>query len=215
MSHSTSQSYKMKTWFCMVHTNDKSCSDFAENIWHIYLHCDIQVILYWLGFLSQAGENSNLHIRTARHLIGNASGSNLATPPHILRNLPFCPFLPFASLSPAVPTFFHNCPLPDPVTRMPAKPGPWQLDRVKRRLRQEQIAREEAASERYRDQEERVKVRRNTNLDEQRLTLQERNLGGCHCAVIVLVCVLVFLLLVIVLVLCAFIFHLLKKGNAE
>jgi hypothetical protein len=97
---------------------------------------------------------------------------------------------------------------------MPAKPGPWQLDKVKRRLRQEQVAREEAASERYAQQEERGQVRRTTNLDDQALSLQERNLGSCHC-VILLVSVIVFLLLVLVLVLCAFVFHLLKKGNEE
>ena len=98
---------------------------------------------------------------------------------------------------------------------MPAKPGPWQLDKVKRRRRQEQVAREKAASERYAQQEERGQVRRNTNLDVQALSLQERNLGGCHCVVILLVSVLIFLLLVLVLVLCAFVFHLLKKGNEE
>jgi hypothetical protein len=98
---------------------------------------------------------------------------------------------------------------------MPAKPGPWQLDKVKRRLRQEQVAREEAVSERYAQQEERGQVRRNTNQDDQALSLQERNLGGCHYVVILLVSVLVFLLLVLVLVLCAFVFHLLKKGNEE
>ena len=64
-------------------------------------------------------------------------------------------------------------------------------------------------------QDERSKVRRNANQDEQRLSLQERNLGGCNWVVVVLVCILVFLLLLIVLVLCAVIFHLLKKGNAE
>ncbi len=98
---------------------------------------------------------------------------------------------------------------------MPVKPGPWQLDKVKRRLRQEQIAREEGASVRYAEQEERSKVRRNANQDEQRLSLQERNLGGCNWVVVVLVCVLVFLLLLIVLVSCAVVLHLLKKGNEE
>jgi hypothetical protein len=98
---------------------------------------------------------------------------------------------------------------------MPAQPGPWQLDKVKRRLRQEQVAREEAASQRYAQQEERGQVRRNTNHDEQALSLQERNLGGCHCAVILLVSVLVFVLLLLVLVLCAVVYHLLKKGNEE
>jgi hypothetical protein len=67
---------------------------------------------------------------------------------------------------------------------MPSKSGPWLLDRVKRRLRQEQVVREEAASERYKQQEEREKVQQNTNQDEQRLSLQERNVGGGHWAVI-------------------------------
>ncbi len=98
---------------------------------------------------------------------------------------------------------------------MPAKPGPWQLDKVKRRLRQEQVTREEAASERYAQQEERGQVRRNTNQDNQALSLQERNLGGCNCVVILLVYVAVFLLLVLVLALCAIVFHLVKKGNEE
>jgi hypothetical protein len=47
------------------------------------------------------------------------------------------------------------------------------------------------------------------------LSLQERNLGGCRCVLILLVSVLVFLLLVLVLVLCAIIFHLVKKRNEE
>ncbi len=64
-------------------------------------------------------------------------------------------------------------------------------------------------------QEERSKVRRNANQDEQRLSLQERNLGGCNWVVVVLVCVLVFLLLLIVLVLCAVVLYLVKKGNEE
>ncbi len=96
-------------------------------------------------------------------------------------------------------------------------PGPWQLDRVKRRLRQEQVAREEEASERYKQQEERVKVQQNTNQYEKRLSVQERNVGGCHWAVVLLslVCVLVFLLLVCVLVLCAVVWHLVKKENEQ
>jgi hypothetical protein len=98
---------------------------------------------------------------------------------------------------------------------MPSKSGPWQLDKVKRRLRQEQVAREEAASERYKQEEDREKVLQNTNQDEQRLSLQERNVGVCHWAVILLVCVLVFLLLVCVLALCAVLWHLVKKENEK
>jgi hypothetical protein len=98
---------------------------------------------------------------------------------------------------------------------MPAQRGPWQLDKVKRRLRQEQVEREAALSERYAQLEGRGQVRRNTNRDDQALSLQERNLGGCRCVLILLVSVLVFLLLVLVLVLCAIIFHLVKKRNEE
>jgi hypothetical protein len=98
---------------------------------------------------------------------------------------------------------------------MPAQPGPWQLDRVKQKLRKDQIAREKAASERYAQLEEREKVRRNQNREDQALSLPDRNLGGCHCAVILLVSVLVILVFVLVLVLCAVVHHLLKKGNEE
>ncbi len=38
---------------------------------------------------------------------------------------------------------------------MPKKPGPWDLNEVKSRLRQEQVERERAASLRYRQQKER------------------------------------------------------------
>ena len=98
---------------------------------------------------------------------------------------------------------------------MPTQSGPWQLDRVKQKLRKEQIAREKAASERYAQLEERQKVRRHKNQDAQAFSLPDRNLGGCHCAVILLVSVLVFLVFVLVLVLCAVVHHLLKKGNEE
>jgi hypothetical protein len=133
--------------------------------------------MYWLGLLSQAGDISNLHLRNALHLIGNPYGSNNLPPPHTFRILPFWPSLPFPSSSPTAPAFFHFYPFADPLTRMPSKSGPWQLDKVKRRLRQEQVAREEAASERYKQEEDRGKVLQNTNQDEQRLSLQERNVG--------------------------------------
>ena len=86
---------------------------------------------------------------------------------------------------------------------MPAKPGPWQLDRVKDRLRREQVARERAASLRYRRQEEEDKVKENTN----------QEVWGNQRALILLVCLLVFLLFVCVLALCAVVFILLKKDN--
>ncbi len=136
-------------------------------------------------------------------------------PPHNFWNLPFCPYLLFPSPSSALPGFFHFLPFADPFTRMPYNPGPWQLDRVKRRLRQEQVDREEKASERYKQQEARLKVQQNTNQYEKRLSVQERNVWGCHWAVVLLVCVLVFLLLVCVLVLCAVVWHLVKKENEQ
>jgi hypothetical protein len=86
---------------------------------------------------------------------------------------------------------------------MPVQAGPWQLDRVKQRLRREQVAREEAASFRYRQQEEAGKVKENTN----------QEVGGNQRALILLVCLLVFLLFVCVLALCAVVFALLKKNN--
>jgi Flp pilus assembly protein TadB len=98
---------------------------------------------------------------------------------------------------------------------MPAQPGPWQLDRVKQKLRKEQIAREKAASERYAQLEKRQKVLRNNNQDTQALGSAGSDFGGCHCAVILLVSVLVFLVFVLVLVLCAVVHHLLKKKNEE
>jgi hypothetical protein len=119
-------------------------------------------------------------------------------PPHTFRFLPFCPSLLFRSPSPTAPAFFHFFPFVDPLTRMPSKSGPWQLDKVKRRLRQEQVAREAAASERYKRQEQRAKVQQNTKPDEQKLSLQERNVGGqslgcyllsvCSCLPLVGVC---------------------------
>ena len=39
---------------------------------------------------------------------------------------------------------------------MPKKHGPWHLNEVKSRLRQEQVERERAASQRHRQQEERA-----------------------------------------------------------
>ncbi len=98
---------------------------------------------------------------------------------------------------------------------MPPKPGPWKLDKAKQRLRQEQVAREAAASERYRQQEQRGQVQQKTNQYETRLSVQDSNVGGCHWAVILLVCVLVFLLLVCVLALLGVIWHLVKKDNEQ
>ncbi len=85
---------------------------------------------------------------------------------------------------------------------MPPKPGPWQLDKVKRRLREEQIAREQAASARYRLQEADRIVEQNINQG-----------SGKNLPLVLLVCVLVFLLLVCVVALCAVVVFLLAKDN--
>ena len=78
---------------------------------------------------------------------------------------------------------------------MPEKAGPWALDKVKTRLRREHVEREEAASERYRQQEARPK---------------EQTVGGtsgsnCVLVVLVLCC---FLLSLVVVALCAVILSL-------
>jgi hypothetical protein len=71
-----------------------------------------------------------------------------------------------------IPFFFHPPVLPptfkpfipasacasSPSLSMPATPpGPWALEKVKQRLRREQVEREEAASARYRRQEDKPK----------------------------------------------------------
>ena len=88
---------------------------------------------------------------------------------------------------------------------MPVQAGPWQLDRVKQRLRREQVAREEAASLRYRQEEEAGKIKENKN----------QIVGENQRVLILLVCLLVFLLFVCVLALCAVVFALLKKDNEK
>jgi hypothetical protein len=85
---------------------------------------------------------------------------------------------------------------------MPDRAGPWSLDKVKTRLRREQVEREKKASERFRRQEARS---------------QEQTVGGtswsrCVLVVLVLCCVLMSL---VVLGLCAVIFSLVKKDNEE
>ena len=86
---------------------------------------------------------------------------------------------------------------------MPQKPGPWSLDKVKARLRREQVEREEEASARYREREAR--------------RAKEEIVGGTglsRCVLVVLV--LCFVLLSVVgLALCGVITSLVRKHNEE
>jgi hypothetical protein len=150
-----------------------------------------------------------LFIWTAFHLIRKPySPFNIPPPPwHFLNSsFPSLHLLVFPSpASSAFDLFFPNT---DPHPLMPPKPGPWALEGVKRRLRQEQVARERAASERYRQREERDNLREIT-------PLEERNAGGrgssnCYLFVLVLIC---FILSLSVLVLCGTVLSLLKKDN--
>ena len=86
---------------------------------------------------------------------------------------------------------------------MPQKAGPWSLDKVKARLRQEQVQREEEASARYRQREARRAKEE---------IVGETGLSRCVWVVLVL-CVV--LLSVVVLALCAVIWSLVKKDNEE
>ncbi len=86
---------------------------------------------------------------------------------------------------------------------MPRVAGPWSLDKVKLRLRQEQVEREREASTRYRQQEAR--------------RAKEATVGGTtlsRCVLVVLV-LCVVLLSVVVLALCATIWSLVQKQNEE
>lgn len=86
---------------------------------------------------------------------------------------------------------------------MPQKAGPWSLDKVKARLRQEQVEREEEASARYRQREARRAKEE---------IVGETDLSRCVLVVLVLCFVL---LSVVVLALCAVIWSLVKKDNEE
>ena len=82
---------------------------------------------------------------------------------------------------------------------MPPKSGPWSLDNVKARLRQEQVEREKEASRRYRQLEAR--------------RAKEETVGGTglsRCVLVVFVLCFVLLTLVVIS-LCAVIVSLLKK----
>ncbi len=168
-----------------------------------------------MGLLSQAAKNSKLCILTAFHLILKPFGSNDSPPPHTFSNLPFCHSLCVSSLSPAAFTFYLFLPLPDPSPLMPERPGPWALDRVKRRLRQDQVRREQAASARYRQQEERYRQQEERHNLQQNPIPVDRNVGRDSSSNYVLIVLVVFciLLTLLVLALCGTVLSLVKKEN--
>ena len=91
---------------------------------------------------------------------------------------------------------------------MPERPGPGTLDKVKRRLRREQVVREQAASARYRQEEERHNRQQNS-------IPVDSNVGrdsSSNCVLIVLV-VFCILLILCVLALCGAVLSLVKKEN--
>ena len=105
-------------------------------------------------------------------------------------------FLPPCAFSPHCPHAYIPC-------SMPKKAGPWSLDKVKERLRQEQVEREKEASARYRQLEAK--------------RAKEETVGGTSLSRCVLVVLVLFsvVLFVVVLALCAVILTLVKKENVE
>jgi hypothetical protein len=87
---------------------------------------------------------------------------------------------------------------------MPANPpGPWKLDNVKKRLRAEQVAREKAASARYRRQEDKLRQQR---IDSKGQT------SACQCSVLLVLGLCCFLLSLAVLVLSSVVVRISKLG---
>jgi hypothetical protein len=77
---------------------------------------------------------------------------------------------------------------------MPKQPGPWGLNEVKKRLRAEQVKREKAASERYRQQEEKGQDEGNRGDGHQDAGSKGvRNCSDCILIVVVLCCFLLSL----------------------
>ena len=86
---------------------------------------------------------------------------------------------------------------------MPANPpGPWTLDKVKKRLRAEQVQREKSASERYRRPEQK-------ELREKGKTRETSACQGCLLVVLTLCCIL---LSIVVLVLSSVVLRTVTKG---
>ena len=70
---------------------------------------------------------------------------------------------------------------------MPKKSGPWELNEVKTRLRREQVARERAATQRYRNLEER----------DERANRGETRQSNCLLLVLVVSCLVLALCLLL------------------
>ena len=83
------------------------------------------------------------------------------------------------------------------------QPGPWALDKVKKRLRAEQVQREKAASARYRRQEEK-------QLNQEGQTVKT---SACQCSLLVVLTLYCILLSLVVLVLSSVVLRILKKGK--
>ena len=110
---------------------------------------------------------------------------NFSTPlnVHFFLLSPTCPpsnFQTFPSFPPA-PSF----------VMLVNQPGPWALDKVKKRLRAEQVQREEIASARYRLQEDNQKDKEAHSV----------NSSECHCSVLLVLALCCLLLSLAVLLL--------------
>jgi hypothetical protein len=89
---------------------------------------------------------------------------------------------------------------------MPDRPGPWTLNKVERRLRQEQVAREQAASARYRQQEQPLNNQQTPILVESNVGRSSRS--DCLLVALVLFC---FILILAILALCGAVLSLLRE----
>ena len=92
-------------------------------------------------------------------------------------------------------------------------PGPWALDKVKKRLRAEQLERERIASARYRQEEDRRALARYRQ--EERNVQQRRDSQGqpssCQCSVLLVLTLCSCLLSLAVIVLLSFVLRVSKN----
>ena len=88
-----------------------------------------------------------------------------------------------------------------PCVMRPNKPGPWALDKVKKRLRAEQVQRERLASERYRQAEDQAQVQES----------KTNQTVSHHSPLLLFLCFACLLLLLLVLVLSSVVLALAKK----
>ncbi len=123
-------------------------------------YCDVQVVMY--GVWWQIHEPTGCLFKHNRHKRSPPLTKNVSihkVPPHHIWILLF-PSLPVlvSSSSPVLATIFVFLPHSHHCSVMTQRPGPWQLDKVKAKLRREQVERESAASARYRQEEDKNKV---------------------------------------------------------